>query len=109
MSATNESAAPKGPSEQQRQMDEKLREAARKQNEREAQLSSLLGQGDARGLKLVGGSVSESTFIDAVKENMEVFEVSKAQAVKDVVQEFRLMGLDVSELAERYLNDSQQE
>jgi hypothetical protein len=84
-------------------MDPKLLELARKQNERDTQLATLLGQGDKKGLKFVGGSVSQATFHEAVMENMDMFETTKEQAIQDVVKEFKLMGVDVSSLAEAEL------
>jgi hypothetical protein len=89
-------------------VDEKLLEAARRQNERDAKLCDFLGKGDTRGLNLVGGSVSDTTFHEAVKENMDIFGVSKEQAVKDVTQEFRLLGIDVSELAAKAVLEEEQ-
>lgn len=73
-------------------------EAARKQNEREAQLTQLLGVGDKRGLKLVGGSITKATFEEAIAENMELFGVSREQAVQDVAKEFKLLGVDTTGL-----------
>jgi len=87
-------------------VDEKLLEAVRKQNEREAQLSSLLGQGDKRGLRLLGGSVSNASFKEAVRENMDEFGATKEEAVKDVVKEFKMLGVDVQSLAEEELAEN---
>jgi transcriptional regulator of nitric oxide reductase len=76
-----------------------LLEAAKKQNEREKQLTTLLGKGDIRALSLVGGNVTEKTFNDAVNENMQLFGTSREEAVKDVIKEFKLLGVDLSHLA----------
>jgi hypothetical protein len=83
----------------------KLVEAARLQNEREAKLAQLLGSGDPRGLRLIGGSVSKATFMDAVQENIDTFGNSKEQAIQEAVKEFGLMGVDVSALAKDLTNE----
>ncbi|KAH9254853.1 hypothetical protein BASA81_007103 [Batrachochytrium salamandrivorans] len=75
---------------------ERLAEAIKRQNEREKQLSVLLGQGDIKGLKLVNSACSEETFQEAVLENMELFSSTREQAEKDVIKEFKLIGLDMS-------------
>lgn len=74
----------------------RLAEAVKRQNEREKQLSELLGQGDAKGLQLVHSVCSEDTFEEAVLENMELFSSTREQAEKDVIKEFKLIGLDMS-------------
>ena len=85
-------------SQKQATVDPKILEAAKKQNEQEAKLAEMLGQGDARALKLVGGSVSRDTFMDAVKENMETFGLSSDQAIAEAEKEFKILGVDVSNL-----------
>lgn len=75
---------------------QQLVEAAKRQNERDAKLAEFLGQGDIRGLRLVGGSISHATFLEAARENMETFDMAPEKAVAEAAKEFKIMGAEVS-------------
>ncbi len=82
--------------------------AVRAQNQEEALLESWLSEGDRRALEVVhvhaGGAaggdrpeVSQSAFDDAVKENIDEFEMSLAEAVEDAKATFVMQGMRVPE------------
>ena len=94
-------AKPKNPKKRTSKEEAALAEAVRKQNERETNLSLLLGQGDERGLRLVQTSGTPAMFEESVLENMAEFGSSREEAERDTVKEFKLLGMDMSQFETR--------
>ncbi|GBG25083.1 Hypothetical Protein FCC1311_013002 [Hondaea fermentalgiana] len=74
---------------------EQLRERARMQNAKEEQLTQLLLSGDMRGLTLMN-NISQDTFDEAVKENMEEFEMTREEAIADAIEQFERQGASLA-------------
>ena len=49
--------------------------------------------------------ISQETFDDAVRENVEEFDMSKEEAVKDAVEQFKEQGVDLSHIVTKERND----
>eukprot|EP00514_Thraustochytrium_sp_LLF1b_P005125 CAMPEP_0184511444 /NCGR_PEP_ID=MMETSP0198_2-20121128/2353_1 /TAXON_ID=1112570 /ORGANISM="Thraustochytrium sp., Strain LLF1b" /LENGTH=106 /DNA_ID=CAMNT_0026901407 /DNA_START=91 /DNA_END=411 /DNA_ORIENTATION=- len=68
-----------------------LEAAARMQSAKERKLTELLAQGDFRALTLMN-QISQTTFDEAVKENMEEFGLSREEAIEEAIKEFETQG-----------------
>jgi hypothetical protein len=76
--------------------EEKLNTAVQEQNRNEAQLESWLSQGDQRAVEVVKKHicVRQETFDEAVRENIDDFEMEIQTAIDDAKTQFELQGLD---------------
>jgi len=70
---------------------------ARQQNERERAISGLLGTGNVRGLSVLK-RISQATFDEAVRENVEEFEMSRKEAIDETLKQFKSQGCDLSDI-----------
>jgi len=68
-----------------------LESKARLQGIKEEELTRLLLAGDTKGLALAK-LITQDTFDEAVRENMEEFGMSQQEAVEDAVKQFEAQG-----------------
>ena len=76
-----------------------IEEAIRAQNQEEAQLEEWLSSGDRRALDVVKShkrQVSQSAFDEAVRENIEEFDMAISDAIADARATFAMQGMEVS-------------
>ena len=69
--------------------------AVQEQNRQEAQLETWLSEGDKRAIDAVKKQreVSQEMFEEEVRENIEDFDVSIEEAIKDAKAQFEIQGL----------------
>lgn len=77
-----------------------LLEAGRLQSAKERELTMLLAAGDKRGLTLMK-QISQETFDEAVKENMDEFGLSREEAIKDALEQFESQGVNTDGLKKK--------
>ena len=87
--------------EKEQKTDDPLTIAVQAQNRSEAQLEQWLSQGDQRALEVVKAQreVSQDNFDEAVRENIEEFEMEIEEAITDAKTQFELQGLSCTEVS----------
>jgi excinuclease UvrABC nuclease subunit len=87
--------------EKEQKTDDPLIIAVQAQNRSEAQLEQWLSQGDQRALEVVKAQreVSQDNFDEAVRENIEEFEMEIEEAITDAKTQFELQGLSCTEVS----------
>ena len=75
--------------------------AVQAQNRSEAQLEQWLSQGDQRAVEVVKAQreVTQDNFDEAVRENIEEFEMEIEEAITDAKTQFELQGLSCTEVS----------
>jgi len=81
--------------------DEYHREQLRMERAKEEKLCELLGNGDPKALLLMkhmSAAVSQNTFDEVVKENMEEFEMSREEAIEDAIEQLKKQGANLQKV-----------
>ena len=81
-------------------MQEAMHELADKHGT-EVQMAEVPDEGESKGKDSAAGSgkhISQETFDEVVKENMEDFEMDEAEAVADAMAQFKQQGVDLSNI-----------
>ena len=75
--------------------------AVQAQNRSEAQLEQWLSQGDQRAVEVVKAQreATQDNFDEAVRENIEEFEMEIEEAITDAKTQFELQGLSCTEVS----------